>query len=280
MKLFSLTVSVLIVRLSVCGPAAMSGIVLTQKDTMNLLNEIMKQLDQNEERLINITDSTVEALYKQSKTIPVEIQKFFQITQSIKDTFPAQETALNELASHLVTASDSLTQVISQCSNKKIIPNASSRKTKKAIPENSPVVRSFSPTLIKRQTGPQVAGGASNNNVDSVTNVLIRPVEINKTAVDAAVSSVGKSNYFLVGEAADVVLKLGIAIAEKHRTRYVNLLPKIKLVGGIITDILNRMDELQNDVSQILDKSEAVSSQVRHNLTVIQGLAQSISSVL
>ncbi|XP_055899062.1 uncharacterized protein LOC106054395 isoform X2 [Biomphalaria glabrata] len=199
MKLFSLTVSVLIVSLSVCGPAAMSGIVLTQKDTMNLLNEIMKQLDQNEERLINITDSTVEALYKQSKTIPVEIQKFFQITQSIKDTFPAQETALNELASHLVTASDSLTQVISQCSNKKIIPNASSRKTKKAIPENSPVVRSFSPTLIKRQTGPQVAGGASNNNVDSVTSVLIRPVEINKTAVDAAVSSVGKSNYFLVG---------------------------------------------------------------------------------
>ncbi|XP_013065682.2 uncharacterized protein LOC106054390 [Biomphalaria glabrata] len=281
MKLLLLTVCVLLVSPSISGPATQSGVVLTQNEAVKLFMEITKQFDQNKDTLNFIADSKVDAIIEQIKIIPAGIQTFFQIIQSIKDKFPSQKrdsiNALNELAAHLVTASESLTQVISRCSNKKTISTVSSEKAGDASPQKTPV-SSFSPPASNKQT--QAAGGASNNDVDSVISVLIRPVEINKTAVDAAVSSVGKSNYFLVGDAADAVVKLAIVIAEKHRTRYVNLLPKIKLVGGIITDILNRMDELQNDVLQILDNSEGVRNEVRQSLTIIHGLAQSIGSAI
>lgn len=282
MKLLLLTASVLCVCVSVNGNAVSPSNVLSRADAQKLFIELTKPYDDTKDYLNNIADNRVDEIIKQINAIPSELQGFFRILESIQTNIPANHNesakSLDELQSHLLTASSSLASVLRDCSKGRPVSSASSDKEEQDSPAESHGVNRYAALLGEKQTR-TATSGSNGFDIEKLVPLLSRPVEFNRTAMDAVLARYG-DNYITKEDAANAVLNLAVLIAEKHRERYTRLLPKMKSVETILDNILSSMNTIQLDVLRIMSNSENLKTQLRRSLHTIHELAQNISNTV
>ncbi|KAH9500473.1 hypothetical protein Btru_072008 [Bulinus truncatus] len=290
MKFLLLAVTVMVYDQLTAGHVLTSNDVLARPEVLKLFVELTQPFDRTKDALNTIADSRVDGIITKLRDISPALQNFLQIIQAIKENMPVHQNqsmaSLSELTSHLLTASSSLNQVLRDCSNKKTVSSAGSdMKEPQKVVDSQEFASRLTQLLNQRPAAAArpLAGAdtvVSAQDLDQLVAQLVRPVEVNTNEASALIARYGKDKYVSVEDASDAVLQLATIIAEKHRTRFLRLLPKMKLTDNNIDEILSSLETLQVEVLRLLQISEGLKNQMHENLAVIHGLAQSISSTV